>query len=63
MIKLKSEVNKSAVMRELRKELERRYTSNCWQYELQIEAHLEGAEMLFDLLRLSNDIKTKQNEK
>mgnify|MGYP000875312265 CR=1 FL=1 len=52
MIKLKSKVNKSAIMRELRKELERRYTSNCWEYELQIKAHMEGAEILFDMLRL-----------
>ena len=55
MIRIKSKVNKSALMRELRKELERRYTSNCWQYELQIEAHMEGAEMLFDMLRLQKD--------
>ncbi len=55
MIRIKSKVNKSALMRELRKELERRYTSNCWQYELQIEAHMEGAEMLFDMLRLPKD--------
>ena len=55
MIRIKSKVNKRALMRELRKELERRYTSNCWQYELQIEAHMEGAEMLFDMLRLPKD--------
>lgn len=34
---------------------ENRATSNCWQYELQIEAHMEGAEMLFDMLRLPKE--------
>jgi hypothetical protein len=62
MIKLKSEVNKSTVMREIRKEAEKMY-DGCYEKELRIEAYIRGAEMLFDLLRLSNDIKTKQNEK
>ena len=52
MIKLKSEVNKSAVMRELRKNAEFRY-NGCYKSEIKIEAYIEGAEVLFNMLRLS----------
>lgn len=64
MIKLKKEVNKSAVMRELRKEAEKKY-ENSWEREYAIEKFMEGAESLFNLLRLpvvSNSSKTKANK-
>ena len=51
MIKLKKQVNKSATMRELRKEAEKGY-KDSWQPELQVEAFMKGAETLFNLLRL-----------
>jgi hypothetical protein len=51
MIKLKNEINKSAMLRELRKEAEQRY-KDSWQPELQVEAFMKGAETLFNLLRL-----------
>jgi len=53
MIKLKKQVNKSATMRELRKEAEKGY-KDSWQPELQVEAFIKGAETLFNLLRLQN---------
>jgi hypothetical protein len=51
MIKLKKEVNKSAIMRELRKEADKMY-ENSWEREYAIEKFMEGAESLFNLLRL-----------
>lgn len=51
MIKLKNEINKSATMRELRKEAEKGY-ENSWQPELQVEAFMKGAEALLNLLHL-----------
>ena len=64
MIKLKTEVNKSAVMRELRKEADKMY-ENSWEREYAIKKFMEGAESLFNLLRLpvvSNSSKTKANK-
>lgn len=51
MIKLKNEINKSATMRELRKEAENGY-EHSWQPELQVEAFMKGAEALLNLLHL-----------
>ena len=51
MIKLKNEINKSATMRELRKEAEERY-EHSWQPELQVEAFMKGAKALLNLLHL-----------
>jgi aryl-phospho-beta-D-glucosidase BglC (GH1 family) len=65
MIKLKKEVNKSAIMRELRKEAEKMY-ENSWEREYTIEKFMEGAESLFNLLRLpvvGNSSKNKTNKK
>ena len=65
MIKLRKEVNKSAIMRELRKEADKMY-ENSWEREYEIEKFMEGAESLFNLLRLpvvSNSSKTKANKK
>ena len=58
MIKLKNEINKSATMRELRKEAEKGYERG-WQPELQVEAFMKGAETLLNLLhlpRVSNSV-------
>jgi len=65
MIKLKKEVNKSSVMRELRKEADKMY-GNSLERDYAIEKFMEGAESLFNLLRLpvvSNSSKTKANKK
>jgi len=65
MIKLKSKVNKSQIMRELRKEADKIY-ENSWEREYAIEKFMEGAESLFNLLRLpvvSSSSKTKPNKK
>jgi hypothetical protein len=65
MIKLKKEVNKSAIMRELRKKAVKMY-ENSSEREYAIEKFMEGAESLFNLLRLpvvSNSSKTKANKK
>jgi len=51
MIKLKNEINKSATLRELRKEAEKGY-EHSWQPELQVEAFMKGAEALLNLLHL-----------
>lgn len=51
MIKLKTQINKSATMRELRKEAEKGY-EHSWQPELQVEAFMKGAEALLNLLHL-----------
>lgn len=53
MIKLKTEVNKSAIMRELRKEAESMYDS-AYEGEYAIEQFLNGAEALFKKLRIAN---------
>ena len=58
MIKLKNEINKSATMRELRKEAKKGY-EHSWQPELQVEAFMKGAEALLNLLhlpRVSNSV-------
>jgi len=57
MIKLKNEINKSATMRELRKEAEKGY-ERSWQPELQVEAFMKGAEALLNLLHLPRVIKS-----
>lgn len=51
MIKLKTQINKSATLRELRKEAEKGY-EHSWQPELQVEAFMKGAEALLNLLHL-----------
>ncbi len=51
MIKLRSEVNKSEIMRELKKQATDIY-KNSYQPDLQALAFIQGAEMIFDLLRL-----------
>lgn len=51
MIKLKNKINKSATLRELRKEAEKGY-KHSWQPELQVEAFMKGAEALLNLLHL-----------
>ena len=51
MIKLRQEVNKSELLRELRKEAEEMYRP-CWQPKLQVSAFMSGVESLFKLLRL-----------
>lgn len=51
MIKLKSEVNKSQIMRELRAEANERY-DNAYEGEYAIEQFLLGAESLFKKLRI-----------
>ena len=57
MIKLKKEVNKSAIMRELRKEADKMY-ANSWESEYAKEKFMEGAERLFNLLCLPVFIKS-----
>jgi hypothetical protein len=51
MIKLKQEVNKSEIMRELKKEVEIAF-EHTWQKEMKIMAYLNGAYDLFKKLRL-----------
>ena len=51
MIKLKTEVNKSAVMRELQANAIEGF-KDSWQPELQVQAYMNGAHDLFKLLRL-----------
>lgn len=53
MIKLKQEVNKSEIMRELKAEAEIAF-ENTWQKELQIRAYLNGAHDLFKKLRIAH---------
>jgi hypothetical protein len=53
MIKLKAEVNKSAVMRELQAKAIERF-KDSWQPELQVQAYMNGAHDLFKLLRLGD---------
>ena len=52
MIKLKSEVNKSATMRDLRKKAEKIY-KDSHEPEEGIEDFMRGANAMFDLLRLA----------
>lgn len=51
MIKLKSEINKTAVMRDLRKKAENMY-EHTYEGELRIEDFMSGVNTLFNLLRL-----------
>ena len=51
MIKLKTEVNKSAVMRELQAKAIEGF-KDSWQPELQLQAYMNGVHDLFKLLRL-----------
>lgn len=51
MIKLKSEVNKSEIMRKLKAEANKRY-ENAYEKEYAIEQFLLGAESLFKKLRI-----------
>ena len=57
MVMLKNKVNKTAVMKYLRKEAEKMY-EDAYEGELRIKDFMSGADMLFDLLRLS-DAKQK----
>jgi hypothetical protein len=58
MIKLKTEVNKSAVMRELQAKAIEGFKAS-WQPELQLQAYMNGVHDLFKLLRLGDVSKTK----
>jgi hypothetical protein len=58
MIKLKNEINKSATMRELRKEAEKMY-EHSFMCDERIEDFMFGAETLFNLLRLPRAIVPK----
>ena len=51
MIKLKTEVNKSAVMQELQAKAIEGF-KDSWQPELQVQAYMNGVHDLFKLLRL-----------
>jgi len=65
MIKLKTEVNKSAIMKQLRKEATEMYDA-AYEGEYAIEQFLYGAERLFNLLRLprvSGSLSIEQLEK
>lgn len=53
MIKLKTEVNKSAVMRELQARAIEEF-KDSWQSELQVQAYMNGVHDLFKLLRLED---------
>ena len=53
MIKLKQEVNKSEIMRELKAEAEIAF-ENTWQKEMQIRAYMNGAHDLFKKLRIAH---------
>jgi len=57
MIKLKQEVNKSEIMRELKAEAKIAF-ENTWQKEMQIRAYLNGAHDLFKRLRIAHVIKS-----
>lgn len=59
MIKLKSKINKSATMRELRKEAEKGY-KHSWQPEIQVEAFMKGAEALLNLLHLPRVVEQSE---
>ena len=51
MIKLKEEINKTAIMRDLRKKAEQMY-KHTYEGKLRIEDFMSGANTLFNLLRL-----------
>jgi hypothetical protein len=51
MIKIKTEVNKSALMRELKQQAVDIYENSSEPYE-KVQAFIAGAESFFDLLRL-----------
>lgn len=55
MIKLKQEVNKSEIMRDLRVEAEIAF-KNDWHKEIQIRAYLKGVHDLFKKLRIHTSI-------
>lgn len=61
MIKLKTEVNKSAIMKQLRKEATEMYDA-AYEGEYAIEQFLYGAERLFNLLRLPRVSKSANSE-
>lgn len=52
MITLKTKVNKSEIMRELKAEAKVSF-ENTWQKEMQIRAYMNGANDLFKKLRVS----------
>lgn len=54
MIKLKSEVNKSEITRQLKAEAEKMYEES-WQKEIKIQAYLNGVHDLFKKLRISEN--------
>ena len=62
MIKLKTEVNKSAIMKQLRKEATEMYNA-AYEGEYAIEQFLYGAERLFNLLRLPRVSKSEGIER
>lgn len=51
MIQLRSEVNKSEIMQEVKNQAVKIYKES-YQPDLQALAFIQGAEMIFDLLRL-----------
>jgi len=53
MIKLKTEVNKSAVMRELQEKAIESF-KDSWQPELRLQAYMNGLHDLFKLLRIDD---------
>lgn len=53
MIKLKTEVNKSAVMRELQDEANK-YYAESWQPQMQVRAYMNGVHDLFKKLRIAD---------
>lgn len=53
MIKLKSRINKSDVLRTIRRGAEKRY-KDTWQPELQVEAYVKGAEALLNNLQVKD---------
>ena len=55
MIKLKTEVNKTQLMRELYEEANKSY-EQTWQKEIQIQAYMNGVHDLFKKLSLSDGI-------
>ena len=55
MIKLKSEVNKREIMRQLRTEAEIAF-ENTWQKDMQIRAYMNGAHDLLKKLRIAHVI-------
>ena len=58
MIKLKTEVNKSAVMRELQEKAIESF-KDSWQPELRLQTYMNGVHDLFKLLCIADVSKTK----